>query len=272
MYNDYNGDTLDGGEGNDTLYGSYYGNDILLGGTGNDYLYGYLGNDNLNGGAGDDTLYGGAGNDTLDGGSGNDTADFSYVGTGISVTLNGANAVTVTVTAGSDVDTLSNIENIVGTSSNDTMTGDANANVFGGNSGNDSLNGGAGDDTLNGDSGNDTLQGGAGADRFQFETNLNVAINVDTLRDFASGTDRIVLDDDVFRSFSSGASTRPGDGQFVTGTGSVTAADANDFLLYDTSDGALYYDRDGSGPAAALKFAVLEGAPALVAADFLIIG
>ena len=134
------------------------------------------------------------------------------------------------------------------------------------------ITGNNGANLLRGFAGNDTLQGGAGADRFQFETNLNEAINVDTLRDFASGTDRIVLDDDVFRSFSAGASTRPGDGQFVTGTASVTAADANDFLLYDTSTGALYYDRDGSGPAAALKFAVLEGAPALVAADFLIVG
>ena len=116
------------------------------------------------------------------------------------------------------------------------------------------------------------LQGGAGADRFQFGANLNAAIHVDTQRDFVSGTDRIVLDDDVLRSFSASASIRPGDGQFVTGAGSVTATDANDFLLYDTSTGVLYYDRDGSGPAAALKFAVLEGAPALVAADFLIVG
>ncbi len=57
-------DFLHGGPGNDTLIGGA-GNDTLFGGAGNDQLYGNAGDDSLFGGPGADTLYGGAGNDTL---------------------------------------------------------------------------------------------------------------------------------------------------------------------------------------------------------------
>ena len=40
------------------------GNDMMDGGPGNDRLFGGAGNDTLNGGPGDDDLTGGAGNDT----------------------------------------------------------------------------------------------------------------------------------------------------------------------------------------------------------------
>ena len=50
-----------------------------------------------------------------------------------------------------------------------------------------------------------------------------------------------------------------------------TAADANDFVLYNTSDGSLLYDTDGSGAAAAIQFAVLGGNPLITAADFLLV-
>ena len=80
---------IDGGKGNDSLYGSdgsdtLYGgmnddyleggadNDSLLGETGNDYLAGDAGRDYLDGGKGNDTLSGGAGNDSLWGGAGDD--------------------------------------------------------------------------------------------------------------------------------------------------------------------------------------------------------
>lgn len=77
------GDTgamLDGGAGNDQLYGGLAAN-VMNGGDGNDYLSGGGGHDVMHGGAGDDTLkagtaasqlYGDAGNDRLIGGSGND--------------------------------------------------------------------------------------------------------------------------------------------------------------------------------------------------------
>ena len=49
------------------------------------------------------------------------------------------------------------------------------------------------------------------------------------------------------------------------------ALDANDFLLYDTNDGSLYYDADGNGSGARVEFVSLTGIPALTAADFAIV-
>jgi Ca2+-binding RTX toxin-like protein len=70
----FNGNgTLDGGAGNDILFGRD-GNDTLNGGAGNDILFGRDGNDTLNGGDGNDIHFGGAGNDTVVGGKGTDTA------------------------------------------------------------------------------------------------------------------------------------------------------------------------------------------------------
>ena len=65
---------LDGGPGNDILYGGPEGgDDALIGSTGDDRLYGGKGDDTLNGGPGDDELRGGPDNDTLNGGEGADT-------------------------------------------------------------------------------------------------------------------------------------------------------------------------------------------------------
>jgi Ca2+-binding RTX toxin-like protein len=58
---------------------------------------------------------------------------------------------------------------------NDTVTGNALANVISGGVGNDVLNGDAGNDTLNGDAGNDSLNGGIGNDT------LNGGLGNDTL-------------------------------------------------------------------------------------------
>lgn len=56
------------------------------------------------------------------------------------------------------------IENAIGGSGSDTLSGNAAGNTLTGNDGADVLDGRAGDDTLYGGNGNDTLTGGAGAD------------------------------------------------------------------------------------------------------------
>jgi Ca2+-binding RTX toxin-like protein len=104
----------------------------------------------LDGGEGNDFLAGTIASDTLSGGDGNDTASFAYAfsggsATGVTVDLNLQGAAQNTVAAGSD--TLTGIENLVGSSLNDTLTGDGNDNVIEGGSGNDALAGGAGVDT-----------------------------------------------------------------------------------------------------------------------------
>ncbi|BAZ31323.1 hypothetical protein NIES4074_37950 [Cylindrospermum sp. NIES-4074] len=68
-------DLLDGGDGNDILFGDHV--DLSAGleplPPGNDWLEGGAGDDALYGGVGDDVLIGGSGNDYLEGNEGNDT-------------------------------------------------------------------------------------------------------------------------------------------------------------------------------------------------------
>ena len=104
----------------------------------------------LDGGLGNDFLQGTLGNDTLNGGAGNDTASFvnAFSGgstTGVTVDLNTQGVAQNTVAAGTD--TLTGIENLVGSALNDTLTGDGNDNVIEGGLGNDVLVGGVGVDT-----------------------------------------------------------------------------------------------------------------------------
>jgi Ca2+-binding RTX toxin-like protein len=167
---------LEGGLGADTLSGRA-GNDALIGGDGSDNLYGEDGADTLDGGIGDDYLVGGAGvdqlsggagidsfdltadgEDTVDGGDGNDTANFAAATLALNVDL--ANAA---------VDKITNVENLVGGSGNDTVYGTVGDNYLAGAGGNDFLSGRDGYDILEGGAGDDTLSGGIGVDELYGE-------------------------------------------------------------------------------------------------------
>ncbi|MBO9501384.1 M57 family metalloprotease, partial [Brevundimonas sp. A19_0] len=117
------------------------GNDTVNGLAGNDTLDGGYGNDTLNGGDGNDVLIGGLGNDTLNGGAGHDIADYTTA-TG-AIVLNGTS---VSGAAGND--TLSGIEEVIGSTQGDVMTGTSGNDVLRGNGGADQIDGGAGDDFL----------------------------------------------------------------------------------------------------------------------------
>jgi Ca2+-binding RTX toxin-like protein len=71
---------LDGGDGNDLMYGNF-GTDYMYGGNNTDYMYGSYGSDYLAGQGGYDILYGEDGNDTLDGGD-DGYSDYMSGGTG----------------------------------------------------------------------------------------------------------------------------------------------------------------------------------------------
>lgn len=154
-------DTLSSGSDNDVLNGQE-GDDSLVGGSGDDALYGGDDNDTLRGGADDDTLAGGEGNDLIVGDSGTDAA--SYYNADGAVTVNLAN-VGAQFTGASGTDTLSGIENLLGSATyNDDLTGDANANMIYGYGGNDTINAGSGNDSVFGGNGMDQLYGGVGND------------------------------------------------------------------------------------------------------------
>jgi len=154
-------DTLDGGAGSDTASYAAAASAVTVnlslagaqntGGAGIDTLVGIENlsgsgfNDTLTGDSANNILNGGAGNDALNGGAGIDTASYAGASSGVTVSLALAAAQN---TVGAGTDTLSNFENLLGSSFNDTLTGDGNANVIEGGAGNDVLNGGAGTDTV----------------------------------------------------------------------------------------------------------------------------
>jgi Ca2+-binding RTX toxin-like protein len=135
--------------------------EYLVGSALADHLTGGAGVNGLFGGAGDDTLRGGAGSDTLDGGDGSDFAN--YQGSSAAVTID----LRTGAASGGDaaVDTLTSIENLYGSSHDDSLTGDAGRNIIGGELGDDTLVGNGGDDSLSGEGGADSLDGGDGNDR-----------------------------------------------------------------------------------------------------------
>jgi Ca2+-binding RTX toxin-like protein len=130
------------------------------------------------------------------------------------------------------------------------------------------LFGQGGNDVLRGGAGNDRLFGGAGTDAFVFDTALGA--NVDALPDFDPVQDVIHLDNAVFTALATGVLAP---GQFRAGANLGAAQDADDRIVYDTTTGRLYYDADGVGGTAAIRFASLgsEGSiPTLTVADFLV--
>jgi len=112
--------------------------------------------------------------------------------------------------------------------------------------------------------GADNLQGRGGADTFAFTTALGGG-NVDTIGDFLSGTDRIRLDHAIFNGLGVGGLPPS---VFHIGT---AATDEDQRIIYDSATGNLYYDSDGSGGAAQVLFATLQGHPTLIAGDFQVI-
>jgi Ca2+-binding RTX toxin-like protein len=233
--------------------------DHLVGLGGNDILHGGQGADRLEGGSGNDRLEGGANADTMIGGFGDDT--YVVDDAGDVVTESGGQGVDVVraraswaMTAGADVETLRTIDDAGVGGIN--LTGNASGNEVVGNNGSNVINGG---------NGNDSLTGLAGPDSFRFDTPLNAATNRDVITDFSVADDIIVLEDTIFGAFATGPLA---DDRFVLGT---AAQDANDNILYDSGTGALYYDSDGNGAAAAVQFAQVGAGLPLTHLDFVIV-
>jgi Ca2+-binding RTX toxin-like protein len=172
---------------NNTTYigtGVYAGDDVLDGGSGNDLIYGEAGNDSLTGGTGSDQLYGGDGNDTLRLGV-DANADLAYGGDGNDTILTENTSGTVTdtvygdggadaITGGSGIDLIyggTGNDALIGGAGNDTLHGDADDDNLAGGDGTDQLFGGSGADTLTGGNGNDGMEGGTGSDRFVLDDN-----------------------------------------------------------------------------------------------------
>jgi VCBS repeat-containing protein len=168
-----------------------------------------------------------------------------------------------------------NIDGVYSTG-DDVIYAQGNGDTILAGSGNDTVYGQQGNDALYGGTGNDLLNGGGGDDTFVFDTALEAATNVDTIADFdanpgGGGQDRIHLDETIFSQLT--ATGALGSSNFAANAGG-TATDANDYILYDSTTGNLYYDADGNGAGARVQFGTLTPggiSGAVDATDFLVI-
>ncbi len=260
---DGNDNVIEGGLGDDTLVGGG-GNDTVRftgstpvtlnlatltaqnTGWGNDTISGFenvrtgSGADNIAGDANDNILYDGGGNDTYNGDAGVDTINYTNITTAVTVNLNTVTAQTVST---GNSDTITNIENVVGSL--------GAANTLTGNTAGNRLTGGAAVDTIQGQNGNDTIFGGAGNDiLLGGTTGVTDDGSVDTLEggagnDYLSGGQG----NDILRGGS-------GDDTLVGGVGNTagqffTGIDAGDDT-YEGGDGTdiaimVYDGRLGAG-------------------------
>lgn len=163
------------------------------GGTGNDQLFGGPLGDVLLGSGGDDTLVGGAGPDVLDGGAGTDSVDYSARSAPVSVTLDGI----ANDGGAGESDVLLNVENVIGGNGHDVFFGSDGANFLSGLGGNDLIRGRGGNDNIWGSAGDDQLKGGAGFDRLRGWTGDDDIVSSDGEYDYVDcgpGYDEVISD------------------------------------------------------------------------------
>ena len=150
----------------------------------------------INDGRDDSVLVATSAPDQIDGGDGTDTVSYGASDAGVVVDLGKTTAQAGGHAAG---DLLSNIENIIGSAYDDTLTGDTNNNKLSGREGNDTLNGGDGNDRLEGGVNDDTLNGGAGDDTLIGGTGVDTLDGGagDDILDGGAGADMLTGGDDT---------------------------------------------------------------------------
>ena len=152
--------TFNGSSGDDAVSGSA-GLLHASGGPGDDALGGGPGGSTLNGDAGEDMLFGGSGADDAQGGAGSDTMSYAGQTAGTTVTLDDAAG---DGSAGSKNDNVhSDVEDVVGGTGPDVLTGSGGPNRLLGGGGADVIDGGPGPDFLLGGAGDDQLHSHDGA-------------------------------------------------------------------------------------------------------------
>ncbi|HBY77345.1 MAG TPA: hypothetical protein DEG47_10180 [Cyanobacteria bacterium UBA11148] len=162
-----------------------------------------------------------------------------------------------------------------GGNGDDQLDGGTGADRLLGSNGNDILVGGGNADRLNGGAGNDTLTGSAGSDKFVFDSGRTFSgsdFGVDSITDFVTGVDKIVVDQTTFGSITSS--------QIAIAANDSLAATSTGLIVYSQGTGNLFYNQNGSlaGLGTGSQLATIDNdnnsltaAPALTTADFQIV-
>ena len=128
------------------------------------------------------------------------------------------------------------------------------------------IDAGTGNDKITGSAFADTISGKTGNDTFIFKTKPdNHAI--DHITDFDHGHDELALSRSLFK-LDPGQSVASA---FQDITAGFSGEGVHKHILYNHSNGALYYDTDGKGGAAPLHFATLDHHPTLTSGDILMV-
>jgi Ca2+-binding RTX toxin-like protein len=154
-------------------------------------------------------------------------------------------------------------------SAGQSISGTNNADTLVGGSGNDTIFGNSGNDWIEGRGGNDQLSGGSGQDSYVFRESGSA--NADTLANFDSGWDFLRFDGAAFTGLGGAGHFATGDARFYAAAGATGAHDADDRMVFNTSNGQLYYDADGAGGAGAQLVATLPGGAGVAAGDIWVI-
>jgi Ca2+-binding RTX toxin-like protein len=190
------------------------GIEAAIGSVFDDVLNGNGGNNMLNGDFGDDLLSGGNGGDTLIGGAGSDTASYQFSNAGVTINLKSG-----TASGGhAEGDSLSSIENLIGSQFDDVLSGSGAKNT---------LNGGAGDDTLFGGNAADKLIGSAGFDTVSYRYS-HAGVIVDLKNNTATGGH---AQGDTFSGIEKIIGSQFDDGLFGNGANNSLNGGAGDDVL-----------------------------------------
>ncbi|MGV3550393.1 calcium-binding protein [Rhizobium sp.] len=279
---DLGGDNrVDAGKGNDVVRNAFEGGNVILLGKGNDTYIGtgfstLGGFDAVDGGAGKDQFviqtlksayHGGNGNDiffsngwqnNINGGRGIDT--ISYQARHLDNVI-GGQGVTIDLAAGkaqtgaARFETLTAIENAIGSERADIIGGTNDRNVLAGLRGDDQIFGFGGNDVIEGGDGADFLRGGTGADRFVY-ANVNDSSSgaIDVIADFSSAEgDKIDL-----------AGIEGSDSFVFLGTGAFTGRGGE--IRFNA--GFIFVDTDGNGNADMIID--MNGLASMANTDFLV--
>ena len=223
------------GSGGDAQGDRLSGIENLTGSAFGDRLTGDGGANVLDGAGGNDTLVGGAGADTLIGGAGSDTADYSASGAAVTVDLSAGTGLGGTA----EGDVLIGVENLIGSSRADLLTGDGQDNT---------LRGGAGADTLSGGDGSDTADYTGSTAGVTVSLADGTAAGGDAAGDVLSGIENLTGSAADDRLTGDGGANRlrggGGNDTLIGGTGadSLSGGAGIDTADYSASDAAVSVD------------------------------